>query len=70
MKLLQISIQKPLKSDKSLINPLINPGLRFFPNIAPYSNDAPYCLLPSCKKSEISHDLFLRKWAKTPIFDT
>ena len=70
MKLLQISIQKPLKSDKSLINPLINPGLRFFPNIAIYSNYGPYCLLPSCKKSEISHDQFLRKWAKTPIFDT
>ena len=70
MKLLQISIQKPLKSDKSLINPLINPRLRFFPNMAQYSNDAPYCLLPSCKKSEISHDLSLRKWAKTPVFDT
>ena len=38
------------------INLLINPGLRFFLNIAQYSNDAPYCLLPSCKKSEISHD--------------
>ena len=26
----------------SLLNPLVNPSLRLFPNIAPYSNDAPY----------------------------
>ena len=70
MKLLQISIQKPLKSDKSLINPLINPGLRFFPNMAPYSNDAPYCPLPSCKKLETFNDRFLKKCKKTRIFDT
>ena len=30
----------------------LNPGLRFFPNMAPYSNDAPYFPLPSYKKLE------------------
>ena len=46
------------------------PGLRLFPNMAPHSNDAPYCHLPSCKKLETFNDRFPRKCPKTLIFDT
>ena len=63
---LQLSSQIP----KSLSNPLINPGSRFFPNMSPYSNDAPYCLLSSCKQLETFYDIFGRKWSKAPILDT
>ena len=38
--------------------------------MAPPSNDVPYCLLPSCKKSETFKELFRRKCHKTQIFDT
>ena len=38
--------------------------------MTPCSNDAPYCLLPSCKKLENFNDRFQRKWSKTTIFDT
>ena len=41
------------------------PRLRFFPNMAPHSNDAPYCPLPSCKKLETFNDRFPRKCQKT-----
>ena len=47
-----MSIQKLIKSALSLLNLLINPGLRFFQNMAPYLDDTPYHLLQSCKKSE------------------
>ena len=33
--------------------------------MAPHSNDAPYCPLPSFKKLETFNDWFLRKWSKT-----
>ena len=50
-------------------SPLI-PRLSFFPNMTPHSNDAPYFLLPSCKKRETFNDQFWRKCPKTPIFET
>ena len=38
--------------------------------MAPHSNDAPYCLLPSCKKLKTFNDRFPRKYPKKTIFDT
>ena len=38
--------------------------------MAPHSNDAPYCPLPSSKKLENFNDRFPRKCPKTRIFDT
>ena len=47
-------IDKFLLKNPKLLNPsLINIEVRFFPNITPYPNYAPYCLLQSCKKLEI-----------------
>ena len=56
-------LKKNWKTDKFLLkifkkslhpyfNHLNNPRLRFSQNIAPYSNDVPYFLLPPCKKLE------------------
>ena len=46
-----------LKNSQKVLNlyfiPLTNPRLKFFPNTAPYSNDAPYCLVPSCKNQKL-----------------
>ena len=50
MKRCHISIQKLVKSAWSLFTPLINTGLRCFPNLRPYSKNVPYWLVPSCKK--------------------
>ena len=47
----QLSVEKVPKS-ASLLNPLNNPGLRFFPNMTPYTNDAPYCLQNYHAKNE------------------
>ena len=44
-----------------MLNSLVNSVSRFFPNIAPYSNDASYCLQPSCKKFETFNYRFWRK---------
>ena len=66
----QISIEKLPKSALSQLNLLIYPRLRFFPNIATYLNDAPYCLLPASKKLDTFNGRFLRKCPKSPIFDT
>ena len=49
---------------------LFIPRLRFFKNMAPHSNDAPYCHLLSCKKLETFNDLFPRKCPKNQIFNT
>ena len=38
--------------------------------MASHSNDAPYCLLPSCKKLETFNDQFPRKFPKTNIINT
>ena len=35
--------------------------------MAPYSNDAPYCPLPSCKKLETFNDRFPRKCQKPQL---
>ena len=60
--------QFPRKCPKTPIfdtqSPLI-PRLRFFPNMAPHSNDTLYCPLPSCKKLETYNDRFPRKRPKT-----
>ena len=70
LKNLQISIQKLQESAQSLYNPLINPRLRIFPNMPPYSDDMPYCLLISCQKLESFNEPFPRKCPQTQIFYT
>ena len=35
--------------------------LRFYPNVARFLNDVPYCLFPLCKKLETFNDWFRRK---------
>ena len=69
-------LNKNWKTDKFLLKnfqiraqSLINLGLRFFRNMAPPSNDAPYCLLHSYKKLETFNKQFWRKYLKTQIFD-
>ena len=63
---LQSSIEKfPLSAQF-----LLNPGFRFLANVTPYSNDAPYYLLPPCKKLDNSNDQFCRKCPKPPNFVT
>ena len=54
----------------STVNAPLIPGLKFFQNMAPHSNDAPYCTLQSSKKLETFNDRFPRKCPKTQIFDT
>ena len=54
-----ISILKPLTATTSLFNPLINLGLRSFPDMTPYSNKAPNYLLASFQSR--------RKWPTNPI---
>ena len=49
---------------------MINPELRFFPNMATYSNDAPYCLLPSSKNYGSLITSFGENGPKIPNFDT
>ena len=63
-----MSVGKLPKSAESLLNNLINPGLRFFKNMESYSNDAPYFLLPSSEKLGTFKDRFLRKCPKNPNF--
>ena len=68
-KFLLKNFQKVLNS----FNPLTNPGLRIFPNIAPYSNDAPYCRLPfkgkNFRRKKISRiSQILAKFAKINSF--
>jgi hypothetical protein len=43
---------------------LIDPGLRFFPNMALHSNDAAYFPLASCKKLKTFNDRFAKKCPK------
>ena len=58
------------KTLKRCLIPTISPtpGLRFSPNLASYSNDSPYCLLPSCKRLETFNERFGGKMPKNPTF--
>ena len=55
-------------TDRSSLSPIanwtINHGLSFFQNMTSYSNDAPCCLLPSCKQLETFNERFSRRCQK------
>ena len=52
----------------NIFHPLVNPGLRFFLNMAPYSNDVSYCPISSWKILDTFNDQFPWKCQKNPNF--